>query len=287
MKKIFFHFLLVFSFTALRAQDLIVTNKGDSINCFIRDITRRDIIFAINQNDRIVTTKLAQWEVKSYQKNFYQTRVVPVEKIVQMATYNKWRLGVSGAFGYLLAPVPDMPGFEKYYRELKKGYSLGAEAGWFKNKYIGFGAKYSVFKTSNEMDNIYVVYPNGQTKKGILRDDVSLHYFAPVFFLRGSFGKRLPFISDFSIGYVGYKNKAVYVDPYTITGNTLGMSVGFRFEFDIDYSLTLGFGGNINTGIIDRIQVDDGKRKLQYQLEENELQNISRIDLSVTLSFKK
>ena len=67
MKKLFIFSMLTLIFGQLNAQDLIVTTKGDSLNCKITKVKSDNIYFTFTNNGNTFNSLLPMSNVNSYQ----------------------------------------------------------------------------------------------------------------------------------------------------------------------------------------------------------------------------
>lgn len=276
----------------VKAQDLIVTAKGDSLNCKITKLKNDFIHFTFKYENEIRNTLLPVGQVKFHQKDFYSHVEVPADKIKNLdGNYQKFRIGGYGGWSYLTAKVSDNvpPNFRQYVKDLQSGYHLGADFSYFTSENIGFGIKYSMFKTGNELDNIYAVDTvTGQVRTGKLKDDITIQYFGPTICTRiSSSNKKTHFISNFSLGYLSYKNNATVIDNFILTSGTLGLMWDLGVDFSIDKNLSLGLFFAYKLGTLNQFNYDNGKQNKTIKLDKDNVESISRIDLSVGLRWNK
>jgi len=272
------------------AQDIIVTQSGDTLNCAITKVKSGFIYFTYRENDQFRSTLLPLSQVKFYREDYFQTAEVPKNKIIGAADYSKIRLGIGGGFSYMTGRISDKvpQDFEQYIKELKTGYHINTEFAFFIAEYIGFGAKYSLLKTKNKINSIYVTDMTGLTRFGMLKDDITIHFVGPSFVTRASFpDDKAHFLLGLAVGYIRYKNDAVVIDPFILTANTLGMSFDLGFDFRLANNLFMGFAFSYTLGTITQYEADDGVTKQTIKLEKGNYENISRLDLTAGFRFYK
>jgi opacity protein-like surface antigen len=292
MRPFFAIIVIIVSFQTALAQDLIVTDTGDSLNCKITKISNDYIHFTFRYENEIRNTLLSCEQIKFYKKEFFSVPEVPIGMIKNIyGDYQKIRLGVNGGWSYMTAKVSDaVPAdFHQYIKDLKSGYHLGADFSYFSSEYIGFGLKYSLFRTKNEVDNVSATDPvTGQVRTGTLKDDITLHYVGPTLCTRlSSANKKTHFVADYSLGYLSYKNNATVIDDFTLTSETLGIMLGLGVDFTIDKNMTLGFLFTYTGGALNHFNYNDGQQTKTIQLDKENLESVSRIDLSVALRWYK
>lgn len=284
-------FVALLGFSA-SSQDLIVTTKGDSLNCKITKFKSDFIYFTMMQEGKILNTLIKTDEVVAYKKNYFAFSDIPLDKTRNLFNdYPKLRIGALGGWSYLTAPisknVPD--DFEKYIKELKSGYHFGGNFTYFPANYFGFGLLYTNFRTSNQIDDIYIVNnETGEVRTGKLRDDVTVQYFGPAIALRANLpDSRVSMHLKSSIGYIGYKNEAIVIDEFMLKSATVGLYSDMGVDIPIDRNLSLGIYMSFTIGFLTNYDYTDGTESRRITLEAEDYENISRIDLSVGLSWNR
>jgi hypothetical protein len=126
----------------------------------------------------------------------------------------------------------------------------------------------------------------GNRRYGKMSDDLSISFIGPVFSTRLlDQHKRNAFISNISIGYMGYYNDKLLIDPVKMTGSTLGVSVDFGYDIRISEKVSLGIQLSLVSGSLSEYSWDDGITKKTIELEPGEFESLNRIDLSLGLRF--
>lgn len=288
-------FILVFFlqfFKTGMSQDIIITQKGDTLNCKITEIDHSYIHFTFKFENEIRNTLLPVGEVKFYKKDFFAKSEVPIDKIKNITgSHQKVRIGGYGGWSYMTGKISDkIPSeFHPYIQELKSGYHFGGDVNYFSSENIGFGIKYAVFRTRNQLDKIYTVDTiTGKIRTGIMKDDITHRYFGPTVCTRiSSSSKKTNYISNFSLGYLSFKNNATIIDNFTLSGNTLGLFLDLGVDIAVEENLFLGLFFSYTMGTLNQISYDDGKQSKIIKLDKDNLEGLSRIDLSVALRWSK
>jgi hypothetical protein len=295
MIRIFLVIIYLFlGITIVNSQDLIVTENGDSLNCKITEIKKDYIHFIYKYESEVRSTLLPVWKINYYKQGFYPNSeiantVVKGEKnkMVYSGNYQKVRLSFNGGYSHLVAKISEgiPPDFKDYYKELRSGTHLGAGVGIFISESIGFGARYSHFKTKNEIRGIYAVNNyTGQVITGNLKDDITINYIGPAIYSRFySRNKMSCFLANFSIGYLGYKDNAEIIEKFLVESSTIGVELDLEADFMIDKNIALGFGFGYVGGSLTKYDQTIGGKKTTIKLDPETPENISRIDLSVGL----
>jgi len=278
-------FLLTF-LVNIFSQDLIITDKDDSLNCRITKVIEENIYFSFNYIDRIRNTMMPLDRVKIYKYGYFNNDKTSVREIAGYHGYKKIRTAVNFGWSYRTAPVEEglQSLIERYFKELKKGYHISSDLNYFFTEYFGFGLKYSFYKSSNELSNVQVTFEGGSQKTGKIRDDITIHFIGPSFNMRLLPGDgRNTLHSGFSAGYVRYINNSQVIDKYIVKGETLGFSWDVGCDLGLSANVYLGLMFSYTLGVLKEYEVDDGTYRVIYELDTEDYDNLSRIDLSVGL----
>jgi hypothetical protein len=274
-------------YSMVYSQDLIVTQQGDSINCRVTKIESEFIHFTYNHSGEIRNTLLRDTQIKHLEYGYFEVSEVSQEEVFKTLT-DRFRFAAHGGFSYTLASVADdVPSdFKDYVRQMKTGYHFGADATYFITESYGLGLKYSLFKSKNSLDNIYAVGPNGQTRYGIMSDNLSISFFGPSLVNRSSNHDRSrTFIAGLAIGYMSYLDKKVIIDPFTVTGSTLGLSFEGGYDIKLKGNSGIGFQISYISGLLSEFIIDDGKTKETMKFPKGQFESLHRIDFSIGYRF--
>lgn len=272
----------------LFSQDLIVTADGDSMNCRITRIKGDNIYFTFRYKDEIRSTLLPVSQVRYHQTGYYQVSEVPDGRVARKQDYRHFRLALNGGFGYHLARISDdVPDdFVSYAKRMKSGLNLNGDMAYYISEVVGIGLRYSLFKTSNEMNDIYVEDEFGNRRYGIMSDDLAIHFIGPSMSTRLlSRNKKNELVTNLSLGYIHYFNDKVVVDSYNITGGTIGMSLDITYDIGITEKISLGIQASLLSASLYSYNYDNGVTIQKVQLEAGGYENLSRVDLSFGIRF--
>lgn len=290
MKNVYILSLFFLCTLTVFSQDLVVTSDGDSINCRITKVKSEFIYFTFMHQGEIRSTLLPVSQVVSHRFGYYPQSEVPMGMAVGAKNYKQFRLALNGGYSYLTAKLSnDIPSdFKDYTKDLKSGYHFGTDFTYFFSESFGFGARYLLFKSSNSLDNIYVEDIYGNRSYGKMQDDLNISFIGPTFSTRllGR-NKENAFIINISFGYMGYRNDGVLINPYKLTGSTMGTSYDISYDIGLSKKLSLGFQLTLISGLLSEYRLDDGTSTQTIKLEKGEYEGLGRIDLSVGLRFGK
>lgn len=290
MKNIWVFILLSCVANSLYAQDLIVTNEGDSINCKITKVKTDHIYFTFKHVNEIRSTLLPMSNVKVHQFDYFQNSEVPAGKVVGYGNYQHFRISANGGFSYQTARVAEsVPAdFKDYISELKTGYHFGGDLTYYFTEPLGFGVKYYLFKSSNSLDNIYLEDTDGIRTYGAMSDDLTISFIGPAFSTRFlNHDKSNAFLMNMSLGYMGYSNDKVIVNDYKMTGSTMGLAFDIGYDIGLSENLSLGLQISLISGLLFEYSWDDGIAKETIDLKEGEYESLHRIDFSIGLRYSK
>jgi hypothetical protein len=278
--------LLIFLFNlSVKAQDLIITNEGDTLNCKITKIKDDFIYFTFKHKEEIRNTLIPISGVKYYESNHYSYPLVPSNRLIHQP-FPHYRAAINGGWSYMTAQTSnDVPSeFEDFVEELKSGWNCGADFTYYFSKSFGIGAAYDNFRSKNQMD-LYL-YNNGTVLKTYLSSDISVYFIGPYFssrILDSSMKNNLFF--NFGFGYLGYKNNTSLVQDYTIKGNSLGFRLDCGYDINLFNNFALGLELTYTLGEISKYDISYGNAITTTYDDEEE--NISHINLTIGLRYIK
>lgn len=274
------------------SQDLVVTPKGDSINCNITKVKHNNIYFTFKYDDEYRSTLLPISSVKAYSYDFFSENHIPANMIIGKGDYARFRIAVNTGYSYQLANISDnTPNLlVDYMKNLRRGYHFGGDLTFFTSETIGFGVKASHFSTWNSINDIAFDLEDGlgTTVNGKISDDITVTFIAPSFTTRLYNGdKNNSFYSSFAIGYLLYKNEATYYDSFIMKGNSIGFGLDIGYDIGLSEKFSLGFQISLLAGTLTEVELNYGNRIETLALEEDEYESLGRIDLSIGLRFHK
>ncbi|HET7819624.1 MAG TPA: hypothetical protein VFL70_09985 [Bacteroidia bacterium] len=275
----------------VNAQDLIIKERGDSLNCKIMQIKRDSIFFAIkNNNNEMLVRALSMRKIQHYKRDFYVPREMQKEK-KKTKDYPTMRLGVQGGWGRLTRKqdknIPVV--FKKYAEALGAGLNFGSDFTFFASKNVGFGARYSVFGANGTSDRFTFINEYGQISSGTLYTRVAINYIGPSFSVRAiSANKKIQFITDISLGYLSYKETSLFSNYFFYyKGGNLGYTGKAELDIAISNSLALGLSASCTLGQLKKVKMSDVSQHQTVYLTKENYYDISRVDISVGLKWNK
>ncbi|MEA3447476.1 MAG: hypothetical protein U9Q98_03360 [Bacteroidota bacterium] len=170
--------------------------------------------------------------------------------------------------------------------KLKSGFHLGGDVTYFFSEAWGIGAKGSLYKASNCIDNIYLEDENGNRMYGKMSDNITIS-FAGATLTTDLFkqNRKNRLLLSFSLGYFWYKNDMIVIDMYKVKGNTFGTALNLDYDLELSEHLSLGFMTSLYAGSMSEYTISDGMTTLTVDLDAQHLESLTRFDLSVGLSI--
>jgi hypothetical protein len=305
MRKYLYIIVLLSSFVFhnSNAQDLIVTNVGDSISCLIVRETNTVVQFSYAKYNQKIIREFGKDRVSSIVYRFYAERdslraisasgVIPIvqdtiRQIVRESSselpaieqetspWGKWQFGLNGGYAYrLFRSRVRATSYEREYTDkMKAGYSFGADAFYFPWKNIGFGVKYNFYKSKAERDI--------RTS-----DNITIQFFGAAVAHRKIFpNDKTSILSAFWAGYQPYKNVARHIgQDYTMKANTMGWGLSVGIEQRISPQFALSLTGSGYMGSIYKYKKNSKGRTETVKFSYDEFEDLSRAEITLGLKF--
>jgi hypothetical protein len=197
------------------------------------------------------------------------------------------RIAAGGGWSYRTGRVSDQipSDFRTYTKELKSGWHYQFDINYYLSERLGLGLKYSNYTAKNEISSIYIVQNDGTTTFGKMSDDIRIQFFGPMLSTRLLMPNNNSFLFNLSLGYMTYKDEAVMVTPFTITGETLGIGWDIGYDLMTTPNLAVGVQLSFIIGTLIEYEVSDGITTHTVKPEKESYENLSRIDLSLGIRF--
>ena len=145
MKKlILFSICLLTVVCTLQAQDLIVTNDGDSINCKITKTTKEYVYFTFKHNDEIRNTLLSVNQITTQQKEYFSDSEIPANYSFK-EIFPHFRIAVDGGWQYRTAKLASGMDaqWNEHYKKMKSGFHYDIQAAYFFTEMMGLELQFS------------------------------------------------------------------------------------------------------------------------------------------------
>jgi len=241
MKNILTFLIVILISLTSKAQDIIITQKGDSIHCKVSQITNNNTYFTINQTiSHLPSSEVSSIIFSSFETSKKKSNTKAKNALNEMKIVLKYGIGKRTA--ELHPSITN--NFTDYYTDLNSGVVKGFNAEIFLNRTYAIGFQYSIFTSYNRMDGVSVFDEvNQEYLYGNLIDDISIEFYGPSIVSRYYFfNNKFQLTSLFSVGKTEYRNKAVVINRYNMTGFTIGFATDLNLEYKIAKHISLGCG---------------------------------------------
>ena len=206
--------------------------------------------------------------------------IVPSEKV----KFDRWRFSIQGGGSYRTARIaPSMEGNMKdYAKKLMRGFVYEADLTFFFSRAYGIGVQCS---NMNSFARQYITasLDDGSTRAGYLADKLNIMYAGPFFAIRESTPDgRHRIYGNCGLGMLAYHDAAELIDPFTMSGSTMGYRVELGYDFQLTGNFYIGALLSVTSGVLYDVTVSDatGYRET-VRLSSDDAENLSRIALSV------
>ncbi len=206
--------------------------------------------------------------------------------------YLKFRIGVRGGFGNMLAKQNTEDQFGLYQEKLLRGWTWGADMAYFPTDNFGFGIMFNNFLSKNSAENLNFKFrKNGESidTTGNLANKRSAKFVGPVLYFRKSIDFKTMVILGLAPGAYFYSDKGTYngvTIPYKgwDFGGAATLGIDFLLGNDITgRDIILSLEAGYNYGKIRSMDFSDGKGAVKLA---NAI-DLSRLDFTVGLRFTR
>jgi len=260
-----------------QAQDLIVTTKGDSINCKITLKTLENIRFRFKRDDIIQSATMPRTEISDFQFNYFPGTVIPEVVKIKYNDYSKLRIAVSGGFSKEVAKLADGLDMQErqMYNDLASGMNIGGDIHYYISEDFGLGGKYVSFNSSASTGSSY------NTKDDV---DLAIHFIGPSASARLlNANKKNALLFNMAIGYADYKMSAA--NGY-IKGSNVAILYDLGYDISLSEKMSIGLQLSYLSGYLTKIdEYVDGRKINTYKLEKGSYESLHRLDFSVGLRY--
>lgn len=292
MKKVII-LILLFTSNFVFSQDLLVTNKYDSIECKVVSTQNSFTIYKIYvdgiQQSRAINNK----DVFKIDYNYYLTHSSKLNQVSKIQTKKNPKItSFNAGIGYtslfdLYREDPALPTYGEYLRELRSSYSLHAEIQHSITKRIGLCFRYDFFKSKAQDNSLQFNY-QGSTYYFQVEDEVTIHTLSPGLYYKMPVVTNLMNLNFFTaVDYNFFDNPTLINNiSYDVYGQKLGMSFGTSYEYIVNESTAISVQFKFRTSKLDKATyVTNGTGK-DEDLEGFDKININRFTIGLNICLK-
>lgn len=280
MQRIKWLFFCLLISLPIFSQDLIVTDKGDSINCKITRIRDGYIYYTDKYKEDIRASLIPKKQTIDVQRNYFDVAVVKQEQVKANFSDEFIQFSLFGGYNYLIPPAPSGISTEQkqYINDLRQGYHIGGTVTYFIANSMGIGAIFTESKRSNS------AYVNGDYWK----DYVKVDFYAPELIFRNEFDKnKNALLVGIALGYLKYQNQCN--NPGFLYNKITGGTVGLRFSAGADFHITKPIAISIEagylTGTLTSVRGYVGSFGENISLDKDSYEGLSQLELSIGLKL--
>ena len=290
MKHIMIAVICVSFYFSANAQDLIVTSKGDSINCKIDTATSEYLFFNFENSDaRVPFTQLPLDQVTVYIREYYPKDISSSGLLPNMENQKNFWLSFGVGRSYRFGEIDPQLSYpmRAYTEKLKRGTVLGINAIYFIGYSSGLGLNYSRFITSNSLEDTQLFNIVGEEVTGNVADNIAISYIGPSYAARlNSLDKKHSLTGCFGIGFMKYCDVGEYVANFSITGQSVGVLLDVGYNYNISENIAFGIQTSFLGGTLTNYELEYGGRNRTVSLEEDKYESLGRADFSIRLTIK-
>lgn len=295
-----------------QAQDLLVKQNNDSINCRISSVNEEVISYYYQASQKqILIRDVKSFKYKYYIENADKTKSakkksnskpdvdlyvgydavkikVPNIQADTLGNNSGFNIYAYGGVSHSLGKVDENldQKFHSYYDKLRSGKHIGVDFLYFNTKNWGFGASYNYFSASNS-SYITVLDEFEEEVTGIFSDDIKVNSFG--FTLAKKYNLNDVFDIEIytSLMFIKYKNNKVIFDPLKIEGSTFGQTLGILLDVKLGNNVFLVIKPAFKTGVLSRLEFSNSQGKSWIETYTGqERQAVGRIDLALGLKIR-
>jgi hypothetical protein len=202
---------------------------------------------------------------------------------------------MNGGFGFLLGSTKaaeenmERKGLgadqaQTYYKDMKSGLSASADLLYLITQKLGTGIKYKFFSTSASLESFFDTGDGYNLAYGTFMEQIYVNFIGGTIFYQQIIGGKKSFKlnSSCSLGIANYRNEASFFTRYyLLTGKNIGTDLSFGSEYFICKNLSVGTELSLFFSSIGKMRVTDGYNTTTLDLEKDNTENLSRLDLSL------
>ena len=275
------------------SQDRIITMNNDTIDCKVNKITNNTIFFELTARNVKSSGKIPLSSVLNYTISGKAAQEEPIAfEIIQ---FERFRLGLNGGLGYLLSSskraeeamvsqglTTDQA--QSYYRDMKSGMNANADLICLITPNFGAGVKYRFFDTSDNLEGFFDPQDGVHLIYGTYGEKIYVNFIGAMAFYQQYIGSQKSFLvnSACSFGFTNYRNEAEYLNEYLLlTGKNFGLDYNIGLEYCINRNFSVGIDLSFFYSSLRKVKVTDGTTTTTVDLEKDEYENLTRLDLSI------
>ena len=294
MKKIFSFSIsmLVIIISNLQAQDLIVTNSGDSINCKITKTTKEYTYFTFKHETEIRNTLLPVSQITTQKKYYFPVSEIPANYTLK-DIFPHFRVAIDGGWQHRTAKLANSTdaALQEHGRKMLSGFHYDLQAAYFFSKNTGIEAMFSQQFFGNNPGYGSLTDKEGNLiVAGEFKEKISFNYIGANYLLRlfDSKGKN-NWLFSIGLGYMGYNDRLFYdnVERLKLSAGTLGSNIAIGYDIGVSENFGIGFKLSLLGGTFSSYKQTFNGITTNETMPEKTFEGLGTVKLSVGLRFNK
>lgn len=293
MKKlILFLICLLTIVCTLQAQDLIVTNDGDSINCKITKTTKDYVHFTFKYNDQTLNTLLSINQITTQQKDYFSESELPAN-YKHKDVFPHFRIAVDGGWQYRTAKLASGidAQWSEHYKKMKSGFHYDIQAAYFFTEMLGLELHFSQQLFEHSLGEGTLTDDFGNVLgSGKFNEKIAFNYYGANYLVRlFDSQKKNCWLFSMGLGYMGYNDRFLLNDnEYTkITAGTLGINLAIGYDIGLSKDFALGFKLSLMGGTFRNYKLTQNGTTTNETMPDNTMEGLGTIHLSMGLRLNK
>ncbi len=289
MKKVYLISISIFLIVCnIQAQDLIVTNSGDSINCNITKVTKSYVYFIFQQKSTAMPANLVATHQKGYFVDPSTSTAPPV-----IEDFPRFRVAVDAGGQMRTAKLVEIEDVElrKHAQKLRMGLHYDLQAAYFFTETIGIEAMFSQQLFWNTLGNGVLTDANEEIiGSGKFKESTRLNYIGANYLVRlFDSQKKNSWLFAFGLGYMNHNNRLLFnkVEGERNTANTLGVNMSIGYDLESSENISLGFKLSLMGGSYRNYKHTAERVTTNETIPDNMAEGLGTIKLSIGLRFNK
>ncbi|HKL02604.1 MAG TPA: hypothetical protein VJ911_02975 [Cryomorphaceae bacterium] len=290
---------LITASLSLNAQDLVVTNSGDSTNCDILSATENTMKLRCfnDATQRFFKTEIAMTEIADYKLNYYQmgsgkAAYANINKsgdtLSSIENYGLPKVRLAASYGYsfkLGQSAASNAAEREYEKEIRNGNRIGLTFDFFWNEMNGLGFKFHRHR-SNANLQIEIELDPTTTETFGAHEQLNIAQYSILYRIRKySWNDKNCLNLGMGIGLAAYRDEITILLPgapqsVAEVANCAALELEVSYDIALADNIALSIGGELSGGYFEKSKLEypDGTTDV-VRYEENSGISAGRVGL--------
>lgn len=282
-------------FLSVSAQDRIITISNDTIDCKINRVSAQSIQFTQFSGEVRTKSSISRKDVKAWQVSEVENTESSFD--INVFQNERWRFAITGGGGYRIASTKESrkilenqrissSEIDSYFRQVKTGVKAAGQVHCMIWENYGLGIDYQFHHSSGSLhgtvdpgDTFTFVY-------GEFTDDIYTNYVGLSLYMQHWINSKFKFYGQVSSGLTLFREESVIIyTPLLLTGKAYGGNTELGLEYFVGKRISVALSAGFFQSTISKIKVNNGVTIQEIELEKEQMEGLSRIDLGLGLRF--